>query len=53
MSNELDKLKEKMTGLAEEIARTHLIKLDYSNDSIRHVEAILGEVQTVRQKWLG
>ncbi|HEX6126529.1 MAG TPA: hypothetical protein VFZ23_14240 [Pyrinomonadaceae bacterium] len=42
MSDELDKLKEKMCGLAEEMARASgRIKLDYSHESIRHVEAIL------------
>ena len=44
MEKDLDQLKEDMSKLAEQIADGYGIKLDYTNESIRQVEKILGFV---------
>ena len=43
MGNELDRLKDEMSRLAEQVAEKFGITLDYSNESIVQVESILGE----------
>ncbi|HLL61344.1 MAG TPA: hypothetical protein VK338_06520 [Candidatus Nitrosocosmicus sp.] len=43
-SRELTNLKKKLTSHALEIAETYGIKLDYSDESIKQVEKILGEI---------
>jgi hypothetical protein len=42
--DEMTKLRGTLCGLAEEIASSFDIQLDYSDDSIRHVEFILSKV---------
>lgn len=42
--DEMTKLREKLCGLAEQVARGFDIQLDYSDDSVRQVEFILGQI---------
>ena len=50
MSSDLNELKEEMSGLAVQIANGFGIELDYSVESIRQVEKILGDIHKEYKK---